>query len=151
MLFRSLTTLLAGGESARLNKALVDQQQVAAYVGSFPMEMEHPGLFLNFAVANQGRDADELERAMDAEIERVKKEPLTDREFQKLRNQVEKAFVSKHTTTQGVAEQLANYRLLYGDTNLINTEFEKYLAVTKEDISRVANAYLKKENSVVLH
>jgi zinc protease len=146
-----LTTLLAGGESARLNKALVDQQQVAAYVGSFPMEMEHPGLFLNFAVANQGRDADELERAMDAEIERVKKEPLTDREFQKLRNQVEKAFVSKHTTTQGVAEQLANYRLLYGDTNLINTELEKYLAVTKEDISRVANAYLKKENSVVLH
>jgi zinc protease len=146
-----LTTLLAGGESARLNKALVDQQQVAAYVGSFPMEMEHPGLFLNFAVANQGRDADELERAMDAEIERVKKEALTDREFQKLRNQVEKAFVSKHTTTQGIAEQLANYRLLYGDTNLINTELQKYLAVTKEDITRVANAYLKKESSVVLH
>jgi len=146
-----LTTLLAGGESARLNKALVDQQQVAAYVGSFPMEMEHPGLFLNFAVANQGRDADELERAMDAEIERLKKEPLTDREFQKLRNQVEKTFVSKHATTQGVAEQLATYRLLYGDTNLINTELEKYLAVTKEDISRVANTYLKKENRVVLH
>lgn len=146
-----LTTLLAGGESARLNKALVDQQQIAAYVGSFPMEMEHPGLFLNFAVANLGRDADALERAMDAEIERVKKEPLSDREFEKLRNQVEQAFVSKHATTQGVAEQLANYRLLYGDANLINTELQKYLSVTKEDITRVANEYLKKENRVVLH
>jgi predicted Zn-dependent peptidase len=59
--------------------------------------------------------------------------------------------VSKHTTTQGVAEQLANYRLLYGDTNLINTELQKYLSVTKEDITRVANEYLKKENRVVLH
>jgi predicted Zn-dependent peptidase len=146
-----LTTLLTGGESARLNKALVDQQQVAAYVGSFPLEMEHPGLFLSFAVANLGRDADELERAMDAEIERVRKEALTDREFQKLRNQVEKAFVAKTATTQGVAEQLANYRLLYGDANLINTELQKYLSVTRDDITRVANEYLKKENRVVLH
>lgn len=146
-----LTTLLAGGESARLNQALVDQQQIAAYVGSFPMEMEDPGLFLNFAVANLGRDADALEKAMDAEIERVKKEILPEREFQKLRNQVEKAFVSKYTTTQGIAEQLANYRMLYGNTNLINTELQKYLAVTREDILRVAQQYLKKENRVVLH
>jgi predicted Zn-dependent peptidase len=146
-----LTTLLTGGESGRLNKALVDQQQAAAYVGSFPLEMEHPGLFLSFAVANLGRDADELERAMDAEIERVRKEALTDREFQKLRNQVETAFVAKTATTQGVAEQLANYRLLYGDANLINTELQKYLSVTRDDITRVANEYLKKENRVVLH
>ncbi|MGV3505425.1 MAG: M16 family metallopeptidase [Adhaeribacter sp.] len=146
-----LTTLLAGGESARLNKALVDQQQVAAYVGSFPVETEQPGLFLNFAVANMGRDADELERAMDAEIERVRKEAISDREFEKLRNQVEKTFVTKAATTQGVAEQLANYRLLYGDANLINTELQQYLRVTKDDLSRVANQYLKKENRVVLH
>lgn len=146
-----LTTLLAGGESARLNKALVDQQQVAAYVGSFPVETEQPGLFLNFAVANMGRDADELERAMDAEIERVRKEAISDREFEKLRNQVEKTFVTKTATTQGVAEQLANYRLLYGDANLINTELQQYLRVTKDDLSRVANQYLKKENRVVLH
>ncbi|MGV3640826.1 MAG: M16 family metallopeptidase [Adhaeribacter sp.] len=146
-----LTTLLAGGESARLNKALVDQQQVAAYVGSFPVETEQPGLFLNFAVANMGRDADELERAMDAEIERVRKEAISDREFEKLRNQVEKTFVTKTATTQGVAEQLANYRLLYGDANLINTELQQYLRVTKDDLNRVANQYLKKENRVVLH
>ncbi len=146
-----LTRLLAGGESSRLNKALVDQQQIAAYVGAFPMELEDPGLFLNFAVANLGKEIDALEAAMDAEIERVKKEPLTEQEFQKLRNQVENTFVLKSATNLGTAEQLANYHIFYKDTNLINTELQKYLAVTKEDIARVANQYFTKENRVVLH
>jgi len=146
-----LTTLLTGGESARLTKTLVDQQQVAAYVGAIPMELEDPGLFLTMAVANAGKEPDDLERALDAEIERVKKEPISDREFQKLRNQVENNFVQQYTTNLGVAEQLANYHLFYNDTNLINTELQKYLSVKKEDITRVANQYLTKENRVVLH
>ena len=146
-----LTNLLATGQSSRLNKALVDQQQVATYVGSFPMQMEDPGLFLNFAVANLGKDVGELENAIDAEIQRVKTQPLTDQEFQKLRNQIENAIVQKYTTNLGVAEQLANNHLFFNDTNLINTELQKYLSVTKADISRVANEYLTKENRVILH
>jgi len=146
-----LTNLLANGQSSRLNKALVDQQQIATYVGSFPMQMEDPGLFMNFAVANMGKDVGELENAMDAEIERVKTQPLSDQEFQKLRNQVENAIVQKYTTNLGVAEQLANNHLFFNNTNLINTELQQYLRVTKADISRVANEYLKKENRVVLH
>ena len=146
-----LTNLLTGGESARLNKALVDQQQIAAAVGSFPMEMEDPGLFLAYTVANLGKDPEAVEAAMDAEIERVKKESLTDQEFQKLRNQIENSFVQKYTTNLGLAEQLANYHLFYKDTNLINTELQKYLNVTKAEITRVANQYLTKENRVVLH
>ena len=146
-----LTNLLTGGESARLNKALIDQQQKAAYVGSFPMQLEDPGLFLAFAVANQGVNIDDVERAMDAEIERVKKEQLTDAEFQKLRNQIENSFVQKNFTVAGRAEQLANYHLFYKNTNLINTELQNYLKVTKEDIARVANQYFTRENRVVLH
>lgn len=148
---RMLTNLLAGGESARLNKALVDQQQIATFVGSYPMEMEDPGLFLNFAVANLGKDASDVEAAMDAQIERVKQEALSDQEFQKLRNQIENTFVQKYTTNLGLAEELASYHLFHKNTNLINTELQKYLNVTKEDITRVANQYLIKENRVVLH
>ncbi|MDB5263592.1 MAG: insulinase family protein, partial [Adhaeribacter sp.] len=146
-----LTTLLTGGESARLTKALVDQQQAAAYVGAIPMELEDPGLFLMFAVANLGKESDDLEKAVDTEIDRVKKEPLTDREFLKLRNQVESTLVRQYTTNLGIAEQLANFHLFYKDTNLINTELQNYLAVKKEDITRVANKYLTKETRVVLH
>lgn len=146
-----LTNLLTGGESARFNKALVDQQQKAVYVGSFPMQLEDPGLFLAFAVANAGVNIDEVERSMDAEIERVKKEQISDAEFQKLRNQLENSFVQKNFTVAGRAEQLANYHTFYKNTNLINTELQNFLKVTKDDLARVANQYFTRENRVVLH
>ncbi|QNF32997.1 insulinase family protein [Adhaeribacter swui] len=146
-----LTNLLTGGESARLNKALVDQQQKAVYVGSFPMQLEDPGLFLAFAVANAGVNIDEVERSMDAEIERVKKEQVSEVEFQKLRNQIENSFIQKNFTAAGRAEQLANYHTFYKNTNLINTELQNFLKVTKEDLARVANQYFTRENRVVLH
>ncbi len=146
-----LTTLLSGGESARLPKALVDKQQKAVAAASIPFPTEDPGLFLTYAIANMGVEADDLEAAMDAEIERVKAEQLSDREFQKLRNQVESDFVQQNATVAGVAEQLANYHVYFKDANLINTELERYMKVTKDDIKRVANQYLTKENRVVLH
>ncbi|MDQ4140530.1 MAG: insulinase family protein [Bacteroidota bacterium] len=146
-----LTNLLTGGESSRLNKALIDQQQKAVYVGSFPMQLEDPGLFLAFAVANAGVNIDEVERSMDAEIERVKKEQISEEEFQKLRNQIENTFVQKNFTAAGRAEQLATYHLFYKNTNLINTELQNFLKVTKEDLARVANQYFTRENRVVLH
>lgn len=146
-----LTTLLSGGESARLPKALVDKQQKAVAAASIPFPTEDPGLFLTFAIANMGVEVDDLEQAMNAEIERVKTEPLTDREFQKLRNQVESNFVQQNSTVAGIAESLANYHVYFGDANLINTELQRYLNVTKEDIQRVAKEYLTKNNRVVLH
>lgn len=146
-----LTTLLSDGKSARLNKSLVDKQQKAMFVGAFPLPTEDPGLFLNFGIANMGVTADELEKALDAEFEKVKKELISDKEFQKLRNQVEADFVSRFASTQGIAEELANYHVYYKDANLINTEIERYMKVTKEDIQRVAQKYLTKENRVVLH
>ncbi|PRY14879.1 putative Zn-dependent peptidase [Pontibacter ummariensis] len=146
-----LTTLLSGGESARLPKALVDKQQKAVAAASIPFPTEDPGLFLTFAIANMGVEVDDLEKAMNAEIERVKTEPLSDREFQKLRNQVESNFVQQNSTVAGIAESLANYHVYYDDANLINTELQRYLNVTKDDIQRVAKKYLTKDNRVVLH
>ena len=146
-----LTTLLSGGESARLPKALVDKQQQAVAASSIPFPTEDPGLFLTFAIANMGVNVDTLEQAMDAEINRVKTEPISDREFQKLRNQIESNFVQQNSTVAGRAESLADYHVYYGDANLINTELARYMKVTKEDIQRVAKQYLTKDNRVVLH
>ncbi|TXK51981.1 insulinase family protein [Pontibacter qinzhouensis] len=146
-----LTMLLSEGESSRLPKALVDKQQKAVAAASVPFPTEDPGLFLTYAIANMGVDVADLEAAMDAEIDRVKKEQLEDREFQKLHNQMESQFVQQSTTVAGRAEQLANYHVYFGDANLINTELERYRKVTKEDIRRVANQYLTKQNRVVLH
>jgi len=145
-----LTTLLSDGQSSRLNKSLVDQQQKALQVMSFPFALEDPGLFLIFGLTNMGVTPDDLEKAIYAEIEKVKTVPVSDAEFQKLRNKVENDFVTGNSTVAGIAENLANYHVYFNDANLINTEIDRYLKVTPADLQRVAQKYLTPENRVVL-
>ncbi len=146
-----LTTLLSGGESSRFSREIKDRQQKVVFVGAFPFALEDPGLFLTFGIANMGVKPEDVENAMDAEVEKVQKTPISDQEFQKLRNQIENDFVSGNATVAGIAENLANYEMYFGDASLINTELERYMKVTREDIQRVAQKYLSKQNRIVLH
>ena len=146
-----LAKLLSDGESSRFNKQLVDEKQLAAFSGAFPFNLEDPGVTLAFTIANSGVSVTDLEAAMDEEIQRAGNELMDDREFQKLRNQIEAEFVTGNSRIAGIAESLANYHMYFGDANLINTEIDRYLAVTKEDIMRVAKKYFHKDNRVVLH
>lgn len=146
-----LTTILSSGQSSRMYKAIVDKEQKAIQVGSFPLALEDPGLFLAFGIANAGVDPKDLEGSMQEQINKVKDELITDTEFQKIRNQMEDDFVSSNSTVNGIAESLANYHVYFGDANLINTELERYMKVTREDIQRVAKKYLDENNRVVLY
>lgn len=146
-----LMQLLSQGESSRLNKAIKDKQQKAIAVGAFPFGLEDdPSISLAFAIANAGVKAEDLESAMEVEYERMKNELISDQEFQKLRNQIETDFYTRNSTFAGIAENLADFYAYYGNTNLINTEIEKYMKVTKADIQNVAKKFLKKENRVSL-
>jgi zinc protease len=146
-----LTTLLSDGESSRMTKSIVDKQQKAVYLGSFPLALEDPGLFLVFGIVNMGINPKDLEEAINAEIAKAQNEDMSDSEFQKLRNKMENEFVTKNSTMAGIAESLANYSVYFGDANLINTEIDRYMKVTRDDIRRVANQYLTKQNRVVLY
>jgi predicted Zn-dependent peptidase len=121
-----LTTLLSSGQSSRLYKQLVDNQQVAVYSGSFPFSLEDPGLFLAFAIANMNVKPDDLEISLDTEIGKVKNELIDEKEFEKLRNQTEDDFINSKKSNQGVATALANYYVFFnGNTNLINSRYAK--------------------------
>ncbi|MGE5364226.1 MAG: M16 family metallopeptidase [Bacteroidota bacterium] len=147
-----LTTLLSSGRSSRLYKALVDEQQKALYTSSLPLALEDPGLFIVYSIANMNVKPEELERAMDAEIEKIQRNLADEKEFEKLRNQTEDDFISGKNTTLGIATSLANYYLFFNkNTNLINTELERYMKVTREDIRNAANKYLTAQNSTVLY
>ena len=146
-----LTQLLSGGESARLNKVLVDQKQMALAIGAFPYALEDAGLFIIYGIPNAGIAIDSLQMAVDAEIERVKNEPIPEKEFQKLRNQIKAEFVTNNSTMAGIASSLATYHVLLGNTDLINTEVERYMRVTPEDIQRVARKYLSPTKLVRLY
>ena len=146
-----LGQLLSSGESSRLYKSLVDEKRLTLFVGNFPLGLEDPGVALAFGICNMGIDPMQVEEAIELEIERVKNELMSDREFQKLRNQVENDFISGNSRMAGIAESLANYKMYFGDANLINTELDRYLAVTKEDIQNAARKYYNKDNRVLLY
>ena len=146
-----LSSLLAAGQSSRIYKELVDKQQKAVAAGCFPMLMEDSGLLLIYAIANVGVSADELEKLLQSEIEKVKAEKASDKEFTKLKNMQETQFVNQASSMMGIASSLPNYFVFHGNTNLINTEIEKYLEVTSEQVKSVADKYLKNNNRVVLY
>ena len=146
-----LAKLLSQGESSRMNKALVDEQQKAVFVGNFPFALEDPGVAITYGIANMGTNPSDLEAGINAEVVKVQNELISDKEFQKLKNQIESDFIGTNSKVVGIAESLANYHMYFGDANLINTEIDRYLAVTKEDIQRVAKKYFIPTNRVVLY
>ena len=146
-----LSTLLSRGGSSRFRKSIVEDQQLALQIGSFPLGLEDYSVSLSFGITNMGVDPKAVEDAMDAEVAKVQNELISDEEFQKLRNQIENDFVSSNARIAGIAESLANYHMYFGDANLINTEIDRYLAVTKEDIMEAAKKYLRPDRRVVLY
>lgn len=146
-----LNLILSNGQSSRMNKKLVDETQLAVAAGAFDFASEDPGVSLAFAIANVGVDLNELKNLMQGEIDRMKNELVPEREFQKVLNQVENNFVSGNSSMAGIAGSLANYYMMYGDTDLINTELDKFLAVTPEDVKNVANKYFNDSNRVMLY
>ncbi len=146
-----LGTLMSQGQSSRMYKALVDDTQKALQVMAIPLGLEHPGLFIVFGIPNMGVELHDLEAGMNKELERVKNELISERELQKLKNQMESQFVNNNTTISSRANSLAMYQTFFKDTNRINTDLENYLKVTREDIMRVAREYLNPNRRVVLN
>jgi len=147
-----LAMLLSQGKSSRFNKRIVEQQEKAMFAAAFPFPLEDPGVAITFALANMGVEIADLEKSINTEIADVQNKLISETELQKLKNQVESDFVSSNSTMAGMAEQLAQYYTYYqGNTNLINTEIDKYMAVSREDIKRVAKKYFNQNNRVILY
>ncbi len=146
-----LGALLSQGQSSRLYRKLVTEEQTAMQVQSVPLGLEDPGLNIVLALPNMGIDPKVLENGINAELEKVRNELISEQELQKLKNQFESRLVNSNTTIASRATNLANYYTLFKDAGRINTELERYHAVTREDIRRVAREYLRENNRVVLY
>lgn len=146
-----LSTYLTGGNSSLLTKEVVDKQQKAVGVAAFPLDLEDGGVFLLYGIANMGVSADSLEYAIDQQLNKVITNGISEDDFQKLQAQVENAVVSRHASVAGIAESLAEAKTFFDDADEVNREMDKYNAVSRADIQRVAKEYLGKDGRVVLY
>ncbi len=145
-----VSSILSDGKSSRLYKRLVDNDKLALEVVSFNMSEEDYSTYIMAAIPMTGKTMKEVQTVIDEEINKICTELVSEREFEKLQNQYENMYVNQNATSDGVAHNLAGYYLLYGDTNLINTEIDIYRSVTREEIKEVANRYLKPNQRLVL-
>lgn len=146
-----LSTILANGNSSRLYRTMVDEKQIALQSVAFPFTLEKGGLFGMLAISRTPTsDLDGLGTEFNAIIEKVKNEGVTEREFQKARNQIETQHANSFNNVLDKAQALAQAQTFFGDPNRVNTELDRYMKVTREDVQRVAKKYLTKENRIVL-
>ncbi len=144
-----LETILSGGKSSRLHRSLVYEKQIALYAGANNQRLSiDPQLFTLYAGPLPGKSAEEVERALEAEIERVQKEPVPDRELEKAKNQIESDFVMGQDSVFTLGRAVMS-------VDLVTTwrDFYTYLpdirSVTAADVQRVAQKYLVKDQRTV--
>jgi zinc protease len=146
-----LSTYLTGGNSSLMTKELVDKQQKALALAAIPLELEDGGLFIMYGITNMGVEPKDLETEVDKLIKQVQDQGVSDQDFAKLQNIMENNLVSGNSSMAGIAQNLAESHVIFGDTEYINKEMEMYSKVTKADLQRVAKKYLDLNGRVVLY
>ena len=145
-----LSAALQGGQSSRLYQALVKDKPLVTNVFGFIDEKRGTGAFYTSATLRPGVKTDDVESAIYAEIERLKKDGIADWELEKAKNTTRRNFINGLQSSLSRAIQMSVWTVYYNDPNLINTRMEKVAAVTKEDVARVANKYLMPTNRTVV-
>jgi len=140
-----LSNILSGGKSTRIYNSLVYEKQLAfsAWAGYEGMRRD-PHLFYTGATAARGKSIEDVEKAMLAEIEKISKEPPTDQEIHKAKNQVEAAFIMEQDSFYMQAKLIGSFEMI-GGWRLIDTYLEAIRKVTAGDVQRVAAKYLVPE------
>ena len=146
-----LATILSGGRSSRFYEAIVRQKQLTAGVGGGPQQSRGPALYGLSSTPLPGKTLQELEAAIEEEIEKVKNGPIADWEMQKARNAAKSSFVNSISSALSRATLLSQYAMFYNDPNRINTRADAIAKVTAADVQRVAKQYLVKTNRTVVH
>jgi zinc protease len=144
-----LESILSSGRTSRLYKSIVDEKQLAIDIGTDYSYAFDPIIMLIYAIANQNVKAEDLEKAILDEIDKVVKDGVTDEELRKVKNQKLMSFYRTMETINGKANTIGNYELFFGNYKKLFTTPEDYAKVTKEDIQQVAQKYFTEENRTV--
>ena len=145
-----LAYILTTGRTSRIYKDLIQDKQLAVsvYAGQGP-GTRFPNLFTFTAVPRFPHTVEEVEKGILEHVEKVKAEPVTEHELQKVKNNIDASYIRSMASNFGIAAQIVRYQLLYGDWKLFKKYRELIAAVTPADIMDFAKTYLTPENRTV--
>lgn len=141
--------ILFKGQSSRLYRKMVYEDQSALGVSGDCFSLEDPGLFFAFAVMQPGQTAEGGQDTLFGEIERLKNEPVDPNELAKAKNQIEAEFIFGLQSVSAKGEEIGYYQTILDDYARLFEEANKYQAVTAEDVMRVAGKYLDSKNRTI--
>lgn len=144
-----ITELLSGGGSSRLFQSLVKEKKLFSNIECYHFGTLDAGLITIEGKLVKGVKMEDAEAAIDAELEKLKQEKISESELQKVKNKTESLMAFEDMSLMNRANSLAFYELL-GDAKLMNTELERYNAVTVDDVRDLSNEIFRDENSNTL-
>jgi predicted Zn-dependent peptidase len=142
--------VLSDGQSSRIHRKLVYERQLAAAAFGSANLIEHPNLFYAVAIVQPNRKPDEAVEALIGELERLKNEPITERELQRTKNQFARDYILGRESNEQKALQLGHAVVIHGDASTADGEFEIFQNMTTADVQRVAKTYFTPTNRLIL-
>ncbi len=145
-----ITEILGGGGSSRLYQALVKEKQLFSSLDCYHFGSIDKGLLAIEGKLVKGVKIEEADAAVNEQLLKIQAELINDNELQKVKNKTESVIAFEDMSIMSRASSLANYELL-GDANLMNTELERYQAITAEDIREYSRTIFNENNSNTLY
>ncbi len=149
--FDAITDLMSEGRTSRLYRALVRDKKIASFSAGFSglPGIKYPHLFAFYAFPLPGHTPQEVADAIHVEIERLKKEDISDDELKMIKTRTKANLIRSLGDNEGLANQLATYETRYGDWRELFSSVDRIDKVTKADIRRVANETFNDTNRTV--
>jgi zinc protease len=146
-----VSKILSDGQSSRIYRSLVYKKQLAVAAFGQGNLIEDPNLFFAVAIVQPGRTPDEAEKALIAELDRLKSELISEAELQQAKNQFARDYVIGRESNQQKATHLAHAIVLHdGDVTTADGEFDIFMNVTREDVQRVARTYFTPDSRLIM-
>jgi zinc protease len=142
--------ILSDGQSARIVRELVYNKRLALTAFGQGNITEDPNLFFAVAIVQPGRTVQEAEKALVAELDKLKNEPVTAHELQRAKNQFARDYIVGRESNQEKALHLAHAAVIHNDLSTADGEFDVFMNVSVQDVQRVAKTYFTPENRLVL-
>jgi predicted Zn-dependent peptidase len=146
-----ISSYLSDGNSSKLYRKLVDEKKMSLQVAAFNMSMEDYGLYVILSLPLGETTLTSISKEIDEEVKKIQSDLISEKDFEKLLNKFESDFVDSNGSVEGIANSLAEYYAIYGDTELINSEIDIYRSITREEIREVANKYLNPNQRLTLN